>query len=199
MAGWMLWESSGWSSKIVCPVSKKETQAFLGTVDFAGCIFHEIVKTVSPLCHVTRENNSFRWDPEWQQQVLDKLNRRLFVQQPLGQSEQDKIWKMCSTLHLGSMVLPGVSDKKYPWRLEDSLDSGFSDKEDLRPVTSRGILAGYKGVGVASEVADTEALCFLAPWLTVLDGMSKENSILHIVSLMPCGISGSLWPHSELK
>lgn len=56
------------------------------------------------------------------------------------------------------MVFPGVSDRKYPWRLEDNLDSGFNDKEDLRPVTSQ-LKKGSWQV--------TKGLELLQKWLTL--------------------------------
>lgn len=62
------------------------------------------------------------------------------------------------------MVLPGVCDKKYLWRLEDNpWGSVLDDKEVCYTPIEEEILTSYEGVGATSEVIDTEAQRFLAP------------------------------------
>lgn len=78
MAGWMLWESSGCGHQSSVSRQQKGNTDFLRNCEFLHIhiLFHKIVKIVGSLCHVTRESNDFSWDSK-QQQVLDKLNRRL--------------------------------------------------------------------------------------------------------------------------
>ncbi|NWS46457.1 POL5 protein, partial [Probosciger aterrimus] len=49
------------------PTNKKETQAFLGIVGFWRMHIPNYSLIVSPLYHVTRKKNDFRWSPEQQQ------------------------------------------------------------------------------------------------------------------------------------
>ncbi|GAB0209699.1 hypothetical protein GRJ2_003435600 [Grus japonensis] len=46
------------------PTNKKETQAFLGVVGFWRIHISNYSPIVSPLCHITRKKNDFKWGPE---------------------------------------------------------------------------------------------------------------------------------------
>lgn len=58
------------------PVSKKETQAFLGVLDF--CTMHILgySQLVSLFHQVTQKKNYFDWGPE-QQQALEQINQEM--------------------------------------------------------------------------------------------------------------------------
>ncbi|KQK78515.1 hypothetical protein AAES_115771 [Amazona aestiva] len=58
------------------PTNKKETQAFLGAVRFWRMHIPNYSLIVSPLYHVTRKKNDFKWGPE-QQQAFEQIKREI--------------------------------------------------------------------------------------------------------------------------
>ncbi|RMC11069.1 hypothetical protein DUI87_12261 [Hirundo rustica rustica] len=58
------------------PTSKKETQAFLGTIGFWRMHIPEYSQIVSPLYLVTRKKNDFYWGPE-QQQAFAQIKQEI--------------------------------------------------------------------------------------------------------------------------
>ncbi|NWS45137.1 POL2 protein, partial [Probosciger aterrimus] len=65
------------------PTNKKETQAFLGVVGFWRMHIPNHSLIVSPLYHVTRKKNDFRWGPE-QQQAFEQIKREIVHAVALG-------------------------------------------------------------------------------------------------------------------
>lgn len=76
-----------WSTKQLCPqqTAKRKQRLSWGAVGFWRIYIPDYSQTVNLPYHVTWKKNHFRWGPE-QQQDFNKLNRRFFRQQPLGQS-----------------------------------------------------------------------------------------------------------------
>ncbi|GAB0206432.1 hypothetical protein GRJ2_003108800 [Grus japonensis] len=58
------------------PTSKKETQAFLGVVGFWRMHIPNYSLIVSPLYHVTRKKNDFKWGPE-QRQAFEQIKQEI--------------------------------------------------------------------------------------------------------------------------
>ncbi|KQK93200.1 hypothetical protein AAES_34690 [Amazona aestiva] len=58
------------------PTNKKETQAFWGVVGFCRMHILNYIVIVSPLYHVTRKKNDFKWGPE-QQQAFEQIKREI--------------------------------------------------------------------------------------------------------------------------
>lgn len=58
------------------PTSKKETQAFLGTMDFRRTHIPEYSQIVRPLYLVTWKKNDFEWGPE-QQQAFEQIKHEI--------------------------------------------------------------------------------------------------------------------------
>ncbi|KAJ7414127.1 hypothetical protein BTVI_41646 [Pitangus sulphuratus] len=65
------------------PTSKKETQAFLGTVGFWRMHIPEYNQIVSPLYLMTRKKNDFQWGPE-QQQAFEQIKQEIAHAVALG-------------------------------------------------------------------------------------------------------------------
>ncbi|RMC03941.1 hypothetical protein DUI87_19278 [Hirundo rustica rustica] len=65
------------------PTSKKETQAFLGTIGFWRMHIPEYSQIVSPLYLVTRKKNDFHWGPE-QQQAFAQIKQEIAHAVALG-------------------------------------------------------------------------------------------------------------------
>ncbi|KFQ56251.1 hypothetical protein N333_12674, partial [Nestor notabilis] len=65
------------------PTNKKETQAFLGVVGFWRMHIPNYSLIVSPLYHVTRKKNDFKWGPE-QQQAFEQIKREIVHAVALG-------------------------------------------------------------------------------------------------------------------
>ncbi|RMC21641.1 hypothetical protein DUI87_02508 [Hirundo rustica rustica] len=67
------------------PTSKKETQAFLGTIGFWRMHIPEYSQIVSPLYLITRKKNDFHWGPE-QQQAFAQIKQEIAHAVALGPS-----------------------------------------------------------------------------------------------------------------
>ncbi|GAB0206390.1 hypothetical protein GRJ2_003104600 [Grus japonensis] len=65
------------------PTNKKETQAFLGVVGFWRMHIPNYSLIVSPLYHVTRKKNDFKWGPE-QQQAFEQIKQEIVHAVALG-------------------------------------------------------------------------------------------------------------------
>ncbi|GAB0206385.1 hypothetical protein GRJ2_003104100 [Grus japonensis] len=65
------------------PTNKKETQAFLGVVGFWRMHIPNYSLIVSPLYHVTRKKNDFKWGPE-QQQAFEQIKQEIGQAVALG-------------------------------------------------------------------------------------------------------------------
>ncbi|KAJ7413467.1 hypothetical protein BTVI_43398 [Pitangus sulphuratus] len=78
------------------PTSKKEMQAFIGTIGFLRMHNPEYRQIVSPLYFVTHKN-SFQWDPE-QQQAFEQLKQEITHSAALG-------WKKANLQPKGKPIL----------------------------------------------------------------------------------------------
>ncbi|GAB0205173.1 hypothetical protein GRJ2_002982900 [Grus japonensis] len=65
------------------PTNKKETQAFLGVVGFWRMHIPNYSLIVSPLYHVTRKKNDFKWGPE-QRQAFEEIKQEIVHAIALG-------------------------------------------------------------------------------------------------------------------
>ncbi|KAJ7415615.1 hypothetical protein BTVI_37791 [Pitangus sulphuratus] len=65
------------------PISKKETQAFLGAIGFWRMHIPEYSQIVNPLYLVTCKKNDFHWDPE-QQQAFEQIKQEISHAVALG-------------------------------------------------------------------------------------------------------------------
>ncbi|GAB0205613.1 hypothetical protein GRJ2_003026900 [Grus japonensis] len=65
------------------PTNKKETQAFLGVVGFWRMHIPNYSLIVSPLYHVTRKKNDFKWGPE-QRQAFEQIKQEIVHAVALG-------------------------------------------------------------------------------------------------------------------
>ncbi|GAB0190167.1 hypothetical protein GRJ2_001482000 [Grus japonensis] len=65
------------------PTNKKETQAFLGVVGFWRMHVPNYSLIVSPLYHVTRKKNDFKWGPE-QRQAFEQIKQEIVHAVALG-------------------------------------------------------------------------------------------------------------------
>lgn len=73
------------------PTKKKLTQDVLGVVGFRRLHIPGYSLIVSPLCQVTQKKSpSLNGALSWKK-PLNKLNRRHFLQYPLGQAKQKKM------------------------------------------------------------------------------------------------------------
>ncbi|RMC20295.1 hypothetical protein DUI87_01142 [Hirundo rustica rustica] len=65
------------------PTNKKETQAFLGAIDFWRMLIPEYSQIMSPLYLVTRKKNDFHWGPE-QRQAFAQIKQEIAHAVALG-------------------------------------------------------------------------------------------------------------------
>lgn len=100
------------------PMSRKEAEAFLGSVGFWKMHIPEHSQIISSLYYMTQKKNDFKCNHE-QQKAFEQMKQKIACALALGKSGQDKMWKMCSMLQMGRLFLPRVSGKKtqYPGRL----------------------------------------------------------------------------------
>ncbi|GAB0209290.1 hypothetical protein GRJ2_003394700 [Grus japonensis] len=161
------------------PTNKKETQAFLGVVGFWRMHIPNYSLIVSPLYHVTRKKNDFKWGPE-QRQAFEQMKQEIVHAVALGPVRAGPDVKN---------VLYTASGENGPtWSLWQKAPGetrgrplgfwsrGYRGSEARYTPTEKEILAAYEGVRAASEVIGTEAQLLLAPRLPVLGWMFKERA-----------------------
>ena len=158
------------------PTNKKETQAFLGVVGFWRMHIPNYSLIVSPLYHVTRKKNDFRWGPE-QQQAFEQIKREIVHAVALGPVRTGPDVK--------NVLYTAAGENGPTWSLWQKAPGetrgrplgfwsrGYRGSEASYTPTEKEILAAYEGVRAASEVIGTEAQLLLAPRLPVLGWMFK--------------------------
>ncbi|GAB0207261.1 hypothetical protein GRJ2_003191700 [Grus japonensis] len=171
------------------PTNKKETQAFLGVVGFWRMHIPNYSLTVSPLYHVTRKKNDFKWGPE-QRQAFEQIKQEIVHAVALG-----PVWAGPDVMHVlytaaGENGPTWSLWQKTPGETQDRplgfWSQGYRGSEARYTPTEKEILAAYEGVRAASEVIGTEAQLLLAPRLPVLGWMFKERapSTQHVTDAM---------------
>ncbi|GAB0207870.1 hypothetical protein GRJ2_003252700 [Grus japonensis] len=160
------------------PTNKKETEAFLGVVGFWRMHIPNYSLIVSPLYHVTRKKNDFKWGPE-QRQAFEEIKQEIVHAAALGPVRAGPDVKNVLYTAAGEngptwslwQKAPGETRGKslgfWSW--------GYRGSEARYTPTEKEILAAYEGVRAASEVIGTEAQLLLAPRLPVLGSMFKER------------------------
>ncbi|RMC12212.1 hypothetical protein DUI87_09723 [Hirundo rustica rustica] len=158
------------------PTSKKETQAFLGTIDFWRMHIPEYSQIVSPLYLVTRKKNDFHWGPE-QQQAFAQIKQEIAHAVALGPVRtgpdvKNVLYSAARNNGLSWTLWQKVPGETWGQPLEFWSQS-YRGSEAKYSSTEKEILAAYKGVQAALEVTGPEAQLLLAPQLPVLGWMFK--------------------------
>ncbi|XP_062495011.1 uncharacterized protein LOC134174243 [Pezoporus occidentalis] len=158
------------------PTNKKETQAFVGVVGFWRMHIPNYSSIVSPLYHVTRKKNDFKWGPE-QQQAFEQIKRELVHAVALGPVRTGPDVK--------NVLYTAAGENGPTWSLWQKAPGetrgrplgfwsrGYKGSEASYTPTEKEILAACERVRAASEVIGTEAQLLLAPRLPVLGWMFK--------------------------
>ncbi|GAB0202834.1 hypothetical protein GRJ2_002749000 [Grus japonensis] len=161
------------------PTNKKETQAFLGVVGFWRMHIPNYSLRVSPLYHVTRKKNDFKWGPE-QRQAFEQIKQEIVHAVALGPVRAGPDVK--------NVLYTAARENGPTWSLWQKAPGetrgrplgfwsrGYRGSEGRYTPTEKEILAAYEGVRAASEVIGTEAQLLLAPRLPVLGWMFKERA-----------------------
>ncbi|GAB0203677.1 hypothetical protein GRJ2_002833300 [Grus japonensis] len=161
------------------PTNKKETQAFLGVVGFWRMHILNYSLIVSPLYHVTRKKNDFKWGPE-QRQAFEQIKQEIVHAVALGPVRAGPDVK--------NVLYTAAGENGPTWSLWQKAPGetrgrplgfwsrGYRGSEARYTPTEKEILAAYEGVRAASEVIGTEAQLLLAPRLPVLGWMFKERA-----------------------
>ncbi|GAB0199241.1 hypothetical protein GRJ2_002389500 [Grus japonensis] len=161
------------------PTNKKETQAFLGIVGFWRMHIPNYSLIVSPLYHVTRKKNDFKWGPE-QRQAFEQIKQEIVHAVALGPVRAGPDVK--------NVLYTAAGENGPTWSLWQKAPGetrgrplgfwsrGYRGSEGRYTPTEKEILAAYEGVRAASEVIGTEAQLLLAPRLPVLGWMFKERA-----------------------
>ncbi|GAB0192689.1 hypothetical protein GRJ2_001734200 [Grus japonensis] len=161
------------------PTNKKETQAFLGAVGFWRMHIPNYSLIVSPLYHVTRKKNDFKWGPE-QRQAFEQIKQEIVHAVALGPVRAGPDVK--------NVLYTAAGENGPTWSLWQKAPGetrgrplgfwsrGYRGSEARYTPTEKEILAAYEGVRAASEVIGTEAQLLLAPRLPVLGWMFKERA-----------------------
>ncbi|GAB0209835.1 hypothetical protein GRJ2_003449200 [Grus japonensis] len=160
------------------PTNKKETQAFLGVVGFWRMHIPNYSLIVSPLYHVTRKKNDFKWGPE-QQQAFEHIKQEIVHAVALGpvQAGPDVKNVLCTAAGENGPTwsLWQKAPRETRVRPLGFWSRGHRGSKAHYTPTEKEILAAYEGVRAASEVIGTEAQLLLAPRLPVLGWMVKER------------------------
>ncbi|GAB0208964.1 hypothetical protein GRJ2_003362100 [Grus japonensis] len=134
---------------------------------------------VSPLYHVTRKKNDFKWGPE-QQQAFEQIKQETVHAVALGPVRAGPDIK--------NVLYTAARENGPTWSLWQKApgetrgrplgfwSQGYRGSEGHYTATEKEILAAYEGVRAASEVIGTEAQLLLAPRLPVLGWMFKERA-----------------------
>ncbi|GAB0205331.1 hypothetical protein GRJ2_002998700 [Grus japonensis] len=161
------------------PTNKKETQAFLGVVGFWRMHIPNYSLIVSPLYHVTRKKNDFKWGPE-QRQAFEQIKQEIVHAVALGPVRAGPDVK--------NVLYTAAGENGPTWSLWQKAPGetrgrplgfwsrGYRGSEARYTPTEKEILAAYEGVRAPSEVIGTEAQLLLAPRLPVLGWMFKERA-----------------------
>ncbi|GAB0207586.1 hypothetical protein GRJ2_003224300 [Grus japonensis] len=161
------------------PTNKKETQAFLGVVGFWRMHIPNYSLIVSPLYHITRRKNDFKWGPE-QQQAFEQIKQEIVHAVALGPVQAGPDVKNVLYTLAGENGPTWSLWQKAPGETRGRplgfWSQGYRGSEARYTPTEKEILAAYEGVRAASEVIGTEAQLLLAPRLLVLGWMFKERA-----------------------
>ncbi|RMC19769.1 hypothetical protein DUI87_03333 [Hirundo rustica rustica] len=136
------------------PTSKKETQAFLGTIGFWRMHVPEYSQIVSPLYLVTLKKNDFHWGPE-QQQSFAQIKQEIAHAVALGPVRTGPEVKNVLYSAAGNNSLSWSLWQKVPG-VTQGRPLGFwsrsyrGSKANYTP-TEKEILAAYEGLQAASE------------------------------------------------
>ncbi|RMC20226.1 hypothetical protein DUI87_01072 [Hirundo rustica rustica] len=157
------------------PISKKETQAFLGAIGFWRMHIPEYSQIVSPLYLVIRKKNDFHWGPEQQQafaQIKQIAHAVALGPVRMGPEVKNVLYSAARNNGLSWSLWQKAPGETWGRPLEFWSRSYRGSKANYTP-TEKEILAAYEGVQAASEVIGTEAQLLLAPRLPVLGWMFK--------------------------
>ncbi|GAB0192630.1 hypothetical protein GRJ2_001728300 [Grus japonensis] len=125
---------------------------------------------VSPLYHVTRKKNDFKWGPE-QQQAFEQIKQEIVHAVALGPVRAGP--------DVQNVLYTAARENGPTWSLWQKAPGetrgrplgfwsrGYRGSEARYTPTEKEILAAYEGVRAASEVIGTEAQLLLAPQLDV--------------------------------
>uniref|UniRef100_A0A8C8AJU2 ribonuclease H n=3 Tax=Otus sunia TaxID=257818 RepID=A0A8C8AJU2_9STRI len=161
------------------PTTKKETQAFLGAVGFWRMHIPNYSLIVSPLYHVTRKKNDFKWGPE-QQQAFEQIKQEITQAVALGPVRTGQ--------EIKNVLYTAAGENGPSWSLWQRAPGesrgrplgfwsrGYKGSEANYTLTEKEILAAYEGIRAASEVVGTETQLLLAPRLPVLGWMFKGKA-----------------------
>ncbi|GAB0210111.1 hypothetical protein GRJ2_003476900 [Grus japonensis] len=131
---------------------------------------------VSPLYHITRKKNDFKWGPE-QGQAFEQIKQEIVHAAALGPVRAGPDVK--------NVLYTAAGENGPTWSLWQKAPGetrgrplgfwswGYRGSEACYTPTEKEILAAYEGVQSASEVIGTEAQLLLAPRLPVLGWMFK--------------------------
>ncbi|GAB0205975.1 hypothetical protein GRJ2_003063100 [Grus japonensis] len=148
------------------PTNKKETQAFLGVVGFWRMHIPNYSLIVSPLYHVTRKKNDFKWGPE-QRQAFEHIKQEIVHAVALGPVRAGPDVKNVLYTAAGENGPTWSLWQKAPGETQGRplgfWSRGYRGSEARYTPTEKEILAAYEGVRAASEVIGTEAQLLLAP------------------------------------
>ncbi|GAB0207605.1 hypothetical protein GRJ2_003226200 [Grus japonensis] len=161
------------------PTNKKETQAFLGVVGFWRMHIPNYSLIVSPLYHVTRKKNEFKWGPE-EQQAFEQIKQEIVHAVALGPVQAGPDVKNVLYTLAGENGPTWSLWQKPPGETRGRplgfWSQGYRGSEARYTPTEKEILAAYEGVQSPSEVIGTEAQLLLAHRLLVLGWMFKERA-----------------------
>uniref|UniRef100_A0A8C0ENN5 ribonuclease H n=1 Tax=Bubo bubo TaxID=30461 RepID=A0A8C0ENN5_BUBBB len=161
------------------PTTKKETQSFLGAVGFWRMHIPNYSLIVSPLYHVTRKKNDFKWGPE-QQQAFEQIKQEITQAVALGPVRTGQ--------EIKNVLYTAAGENGPSWSLWQRAHGesrgrplgfwsrGYKGSEANYTLTEKEILAAYEGIRAASEVVGTETQLLLAPRLPVLGWMFKGKA-----------------------
>ncbi|GAB0209006.1 hypothetical protein GRJ2_003366300 [Grus japonensis] len=131
------------------PTNKKETQAFLGIVGFWRMHIPNYSLTVSPLYHVTRKKNDFKWGPE-QHEVFEQIKQEIVHAVALGPVRAGPDVKNVLYTAAGENGPTWSLWQKAPGETQGRplgfWSRGYRGSEARYTPTEKEILAAYEGV-----------------------------------------------------
>ncbi|GAB0209754.1 hypothetical protein GRJ2_003441100 [Grus japonensis] len=139
--------------------NKEEIQAFLGVVGFWRMHIPNYSLIVSPLYHITRKKNDFKWGPE-QRQAFEQIKQEIVHAVALGPVRAGPDVKNVLYTAAGQNGPTWSLWQKAPGETRGRplgfWSRGYRGYEALYTPTEKEILAAYEGVRAASESRATE-------------------------------------------